>query len=279
MLTSCDDDQIGGWDISSMPLDQAMRRAKVMDFDLQRQVAPHMSTLHPLPSIYYPTFINANQEERANNILPGADKAVHLEKIRSDIREFKAANGLDHVVVLWTANTERYSELIPGVNDTADNLLAAVKSSHSEVSPSTIFAMAAILEGSPYINGAPQNTFVPGCIELAERQGSFIGGDDFKSGQTKIKSVLADFLVNAGIKPLSIACSSLLSYMPGTVLTPSYSLQPLGKQRRTQLVGSRPVPLQGDLQVVRRRRHGRCQPPPLQGSPRGCLCQGRQEAY
>ena len=52
---------------------------------------------------------------------------------------------------------------------------------------------------------APQNTFVPGVIELAERHHSFIGGDDLKSGQTKLKSVLAEFLVNAGIKPLSIA--------------------------------------------------------------------------
>jgi len=51
-----------------------------------------------------------------------------------------------------------------------------------------------------YINGSPQNTFVPGVVELAERQGVFIGGDDFKSGQTKVKSVLVDFLVSAGIK-------------------------------------------------------------------------------
>jgi len=65
--------------------------------------------------------------------------------------------------------------------------------------------MASILEGVPFINGAPQNTFVPGCIELAEQNKSFIGGDDFKSGQTKMKSVLAEFLVNAGIKPLAVA--------------------------------------------------------------------------
>ena len=51
-----------------------------------------------------------------------------------------------------------------------------------------------------YINGSPQNTNVPGMIELAERQKIFIGGDDFKSGQTKMKSVLVDFLVSAGIK-------------------------------------------------------------------------------
>lgn len=197
---------LGGWDISGLPLEKAMERSKVLDYDLQRQVAPHMAALgKPLPSIYYPDFIAANQEARADNLIPGDDKQVHLEHIRADIRKFKQENQLDRVVVFWTANTERYSDIIPGVNDTADNLLNAIKTSHSEVSPSTLFAVAAILEGEPFVNGAPQNTFVPGVIELAERQKSFIGGDDLKSGQTKLKSVLAEFLVNAGIKPLSIA--------------------------------------------------------------------------
>ncbi|KAF5374625.1 hypothetical protein D9615_008975 [Tricholomella constricta] len=197
---------LGGWDISGLRLDKAMERAQVLDYDLQRQVAPHMALLgSPLASIYYPDFIAANQEARADNVLPGTDKQVHLEQIRADIRKFKADNELDRVIVFWTANTERYSDIIPGVNDTADNVLAAIKTSHSEVSPSSLFAVAAILEGEPFVNGAPQNTFVPGIIALAERHHSFIGGDDLKSGQTKLKSVLAEFLVNAGIKPLSIA--------------------------------------------------------------------------
>jgi len=128
-----------------------------------------------------------------------------LDQLRKDIRDFKAKNGLDTVVVFWTANTERYSDIIPGINDTSANLLKAIKESHEEVSPSTLFAVAAILEGSPFINGAPQNTFVPGCIELAAAHSSFIAGDDLKTGQTKVKSVLAEFLTNAGIKMLSIA--------------------------------------------------------------------------
>ncbi len=197
---------LGGWDISGARMDEAMKRAQVLDWDLQRQVMPHMAELgSPLPSIYYPDFIAANQEARADNVIPGTDKQAHLEHIRADIRRFKEQHGLGRAVIFWTANTERYSEIILGVNDTADNLLAAIKASHSEVSPSTLFAVAAILEGEPFVNGAPQNTFVPGVIELAERLQSFIGGDDLKSGQTKLKSVLAEFLVNAGIKPLSIA--------------------------------------------------------------------------
>jgi myo-inositol-1-phosphate synthase len=211
---------LGGWDISGAPMDEAMSRAQVLDYDLQRQVKPFMVQMgKPLPSIYYPDFIAANQEARADNVLPGTDKQEHLERIRADIRKFKQDNELDRVVVFWTANTERYSDIIPGVNDTSAALLASIKSSHEEVSPSTLFAVAAILEGEPFVNGAPQNTFVPGVIQLAEEKQSFIGGDDLKSGQTKLKSVLAEFLVNAGIKPLSIASYNHLGNNDGRNLS------------------------------------------------------------
>lgn len=163
------------------------------------------SSLGTRADVLDPDFIAANQADRADNLIPGVDKQAHLDRIRSDIRTFKTENQLDNLVVLWTANTERYADVLQGVNDTAENLLSSIQSSHPEVSPSTVFAVASILEGVPFINGSPQNTFVPGCIELAEKHQSFIGGDDFKSGQTKVKSVLAEFLVNAGIKPLSIA--------------------------------------------------------------------------
>lgn len=92
----------GGWDISGLPMDQAMKRAQVLDWDLQEKVAPMMADVKPLPSVYYPDFINANQGERADNVLPGDDKQAHLDKLRADIREFKANNGLDQVIVLWT---------------------------------------------------------------------------------------------------------------------------------------------------------------------------------
>ena len=123
------------------------------------------------------------------------------------------------MIVLWTANTERYADIIPGVNDTADNLLNAIKTGHEEVSPSTVFAVACILESTPFINGSPQNTFVPGAIQLAEKHNAFIGGDDFKSGQTKMKSALVDFLINAGIKLTSIASYNHLGNNDGKNLS------------------------------------------------------------
>jgi len=70
-----------------------------------------------------------------------------------------------------------------------------------------------------YINGSPQNTFVPGCIQLAQKHNVFIAGDDFKSGQTKLKSVLVDFLVSAGIKPVSIVSYNHLGNNDGKNLS------------------------------------------------------------
>ena len=211
---------IGGWDISGMDLARAMDRAAVLEPTLKALVKDEMSTMKPLASPYYPDFIAANQEDRADNVLPGSLASMaHVEQIRKDIRGFKAQHGLDKVIVQWTATTERYSDIIPGVNDTAENLLKAIENGHDEVAPSTVFAVACILEGAPYINGSPQNTFVPGAIDLAEKHGAFIGGDDFKSGQTKMKSALVDFLINAGIKLTSIASYNHLGNNDGKNLS------------------------------------------------------------
>merc|ERR1711916_335540 len=209
---------IGGWDINGMNLADAMDRAQVLDYDLQRQLYPHMKEIVSMPSIYFPDFIAANQEDRADNVLEGTHEEL-LEKIRSDIREFEAANDLGSLIVLWSANTERFSEVREGLNDTKDSLMEAIARSDSEVSPSTLFAVASILEGCPYINGSTRNTFVPGVFELAEEHNVHIGGDDFKSGQTKMKSVLVDFLVSAGIKPTSIVSYNHLGNNDGKNLS------------------------------------------------------------
>lgn len=138
----------------------------------------------------------------ASAIIDFPNAQILLTTLTSD---FKSAHTLDRVIVLWTANTERYAAVSSGVNDTSNNLLSSIKSGHPEIAPSTIFAVASILESTPFINGSPQNTFVPGLISFASEHNAFIGGDDFKSGQTKMKSALVDFLISAGIKLTSIA--------------------------------------------------------------------------
>ena len=209
---------IGGWDISSLSITDAMQRAEVFDFDLQQKLAPFMENMKPKPAVYRADFIAANQSDRADNIVLGTTEQ-QMATVRQDIRDFKSQNNLDKVIVLWTANTERFCEVIPGIHDTSENILEAIKRDESEISSSTIYALASIQEGCAYINGSPQNTFVPGVIQLAEKNNVFLGGDDFKSGQTKIKSVLVDFLVGAGIKPVAIASYNHLGNNDGKNLS------------------------------------------------------------
>lgn len=223
---------VGGWDISGMNMAEAMERAQVLDWELQKQLIPYMKEMVPYPGIYDPSFIAANQAERADHVVKGS-KAEQIETIRGHIRDFKSRNGLDKVVVLWTANTERYAQVTTGLNDTAANLWAAVKRGEAEISPSTLYALACIEEGVPFINGSPQNTFVPGVIEHAIEKRVMIGGDDFKSGQTKMKSVLTDFLVGAGLKPVSIVSYNHLGNNDGRNLSaPQVRLCREGSPRR-----------------------------------------------
>lgn len=217
-MVNPNDLEIGGWDISGRNLGEAMRQSKVLDVQLQDQLYDEMAKLVPWPAPYFPDFIAANQADRANNVLKGS-KQEQLDQIRQQIRDFKQARGVDVCIVLWTANTERFANIQEGVNDTADNLLEAVQADEEEVSPSTLFAIASILEDCAYLNGSPQNTFVPGVVELAQKHSVYIGGDDFKSGQTKMKSVLVDFLVSSGIKPTSIVSYNHLGNNDGKNLS------------------------------------------------------------
>lgn len=217
-LVNPDDMIIGGWDINDMRLGDAMRRSEVLDVNLQDQLYSEMNEVTPMPGVYVRDFIAENQVERANHIKSGSHTEL-VQQVREDIRAFKAAHELDKVIILWSANTERFVEVETGVHDSAENLMTALKGDHSEISASIIYAVAAIQEGCTYINGSPQNTFVPGVVELATQHKTFIAGDDFKSGQTKFKSVLTDFLVSAAMKPTSIVSYNHLGNNDGRNLS------------------------------------------------------------
>ena len=202
-MVNPDDLVISGWDISKLNMYEATKRAKVLEPTMYNQLKDELEKMVPLPAIFDLSFVAPNQENRADNVIKGT-KQEQMDEVRKQMREFKEKNALDTVVVFWTANTERYCE-IKDFHKTADGLLQAIKNNESEISPSTLYAVAAILEKIPYANGSPQNTFVPGLIELAEREKAIIMGDDMKTGQTKFKSVMADFLISSGLKMTAVA--------------------------------------------------------------------------
>lgn len=110
-----------------------------------------MCKIKPRPSIYDPDFIAANQSVRADNVIKANTKSEFIDQIRQDINDFKKCKELDQVIVLWTANTERFSIEIDGFNDTSDALLSSICKNESEISPSTLFAVASILEGVKFL--------------------------------------------------------------------------------------------------------------------------------
>jgi myo-inositol-1-phosphate synthase len=198
---------ISGWDISGANMYEAAKRARVLEPGLIEQLRDELTAMTPLPSAFDPTFVAPNQEKRADNVLPGDSKDDVKNLLRGQMRAFKESNVLDQVIILWSANTERYCEVSAGVHDTPANLLQAIKDNHAEISPSTLFAVAAIEEGFPYVNGSPQNTFVPGLVQYAIDWKAIIMGDDFKTGQTKFKTVVVDFLISSELK-----CTAIASY-------------------------------------------------------------------
>lgn len=200
-LYSPDKILIGGWDICSDNIYEASKKNHVLDHELIEEIKDFTSLYSPLPSIYYPDFLASNQSTRANNIHKNKNKWEDVLQIKKDIEDFKKNNNLNKVIIVWTASTERFNK---GKWKNHTELIKAIKENDPEVSPSIIFAVASIISGSIFLNGSPQNTLCKSVIDLAKEYKTFVGGEDFKTGQTKIKSVLIDFLTSSGIRPLSI---------------------------------------------------------------------------
>ncbi|KAL0624836.1 Inositol-3-phosphate synthase 1, partial [Plecturocebus cupreus] len=117
------------------------------------------------------------------------------------------------VIVLGTAYTERFCEVVPGLKTQPRTCCAPLSVAWR------LFAVASILEGCAFLSGSPQNTLVPGALELACQCRVFVGRDDFKSGQTKVKSVLVDFLINSGLKTVSLVSYNHLDNNDGQNLS------------------------------------------------------------
>jgi myo-inositol-1-phosphate synthase len=187
------DFEIGGWDISGLNLYEAAKRAHVLEPTLIEQLREDLERVTPLPAALNPDYIAANQSDRADNVMTGTNREL-IEKIKEDIREMKARTG--KVVLLWTANTEMF--LLPQIN-AMDDLETRIET-NQPLPASVLYCVAAIEEQVLYLNGSPQNTFHPAIVEYARTKGSLIAGSDFKSGQTRFKTIMSDFLIGSGLR-------------------------------------------------------------------------------
>lgn len=220
---------VGGWDICNANIYQACKNAQVIDHDLLEQLKPELKNMVPLPSFASGDFISSNQSSRTNNVMSENTISSAITRIIHDISWFKFTNKLDNVIVIWTASTERMTD---GKWLDMDMLTDSIESNDPKVSPSMVFAIASALSTCTFINCSPQNTICPALIELASNNGTFMIGSDISSGQTRLKSVLVDYLASSGVKPLSIVSYNHLGNNDGKNLdeTPQFKSKEITKR-------------------------------------------------
>jgi len=178
----------GGWDIFEENVYQSAKHAGVLDSSLLEQLKPELEAIKPMKAVFdnrYVTKLNGTY------IKDAANKMELAEALRQDIRDFKAKNNCDRLVMVWTASTEIYIQE-SAVHQTIESLEEGMRNNDENIPPSMLYAYADIKEGIPYANSAPNlSADIPALVQLAKENKSPICGKDFKTGQTLMKTILA----------------------------------------------------------------------------------------
>jgi len=187
-LASLDQLVFGAWDPIPDDAYESARKAGVLEErDLER-VADFLRGIRPMPAVFDRAYVRRLDGE---NVKRGRTKRELAEQLREDIRRFRQAEGCARLVMVWCGSTEVY--LKPGpAHATVESFERAMERSDPDIAPSMLYAWAAIMEGVPFANGAPNLTVdIPALQQLARERGVPIAGKDFKTGQTLIKTILA----------------------------------------------------------------------------------------
>jgi myo-inositol-1-phosphate synthase len=190
-LASLDDLVFGGWDIFPDDSYEAAKHAAVLEQRHLDLVRDELAQVRPMPGVFYPDYV---KRLHGTHTKSAATKADMVEKVREDIRAFKKANGCSRAVVVWCGSTEIF--IPPGaVHQSIKSFEAGLRTDAREISNAQIYAWAALKEGVPFANGAP-NLCVdfPAAWDLAKEHGVATAGKDFKTGQTLMKTVIAPAL-------------------------------------------------------------------------------------
>jgi myo-inositol-1-phosphate synthase len=151
-------------------------------------IADFLKAIQPMPAVFDQNYVKRLE---GKNVKVGKTKRDLAEALRKDIRDFKARHGCDRLVVVWCASTEIFISHGPA-HETLEAFERAMDANDPSIAPSMLYAWAAIQEGVPFANGAPNLTCdFPAMVALAKSKGVAIGGKDFKTGQTMVKTVLS----------------------------------------------------------------------------------------
>ena len=187
-LTALEDLVFGSWDPIPDNGYQSAVKANVLTAKHLDPIRDFLEGIEPMPAVFDQEYVRRLD---GTNVKTGRNKMELAEQLRSDIQRFKREKACDRVVMIWCGSTEVFLRSGPA-HESLKAFEAAMEANDPAIAPSMIYAYAAIMEGVPYANGAPNlSVDVPALEKTAEEFGVPIAGKDFKTGQTLMKTILA----------------------------------------------------------------------------------------
>ena len=192
-LASLDDMVFGAWDVYPANAYERAVEAEVLKAKDIEPVRDELLAIRPMKAAFDRKYASRLD---GDNVKDCATRREMVEALREDIRRFKKENDCDRIVVIWAASTEIYVPVDEVVHGSLAAFEKALDANDTDrIAPSMCYAYAALLEGAPFIMGAPNTTVdIPAMWELAEKTKMPIAGKDFKTGQTLVKSGFAPII-------------------------------------------------------------------------------------
>ena len=187
-LASLDDLVFGAWDIFEEDSYRAARTAGVIEPSLLDKIRPELEEIRPWPAVFDQRYVKRLD---GPNVKKGKDKKDLAEQVAADIRQFKADHKLDRLVMVWCGSTEVFMTESPA-HASIESFERALEQNDPAIPSSMVYAYAAIREGIPYANAAPNLTAdIPALVSLAAQTKAPLAGKDLKTGQTLLKTIIA----------------------------------------------------------------------------------------
>ena len=205
----------GGWDLFDDNVYQSAVHAGVLDRYTLEQLKPELEAIKPMKAVFDKKYVTKLD---GPNVKTGATKMDLAEQLRQDIRDFKAKNNCDRLVMVWCGSTEIYIQE-SAVHQTIESLENGLRNNDENIPSSMIYAYAALMEKVPYANGAPNlSADIPALVALAKQNNVPICGKDFKTGQTLIKTIVAPGLKTRNLGIAGWFTTNILGNRDGAVL-------------------------------------------------------------
>ena len=231
-LASLDDLVFGAWDIFEENCYEAARTAGVLEPPVLEQIRPELEAIRPWPAVFDQRYVKRLE---GRNVKQAANKRELAEQVRADIRSFKEVHHLTRLVMIWCGSTEVFMTE-SAVHASLPLFEQALQSNDPLIPSSMIYAYAALKEGVPFGNAAPNLTAdIPALLDLASQTRTAVAGKDLKTGQTLIKTIVAPGLKARLIGVSGWYSTNILGNRDGEVLDDPESFKTKEESKKSVL--------------------------------------------